>query len=69
MFSCLEQTDYAVLISDSWYAVTFDEWKPNLEEIKKKAKPAIYLMVGGRASPINIDGLKDDFPMKKINVW
>jgi len=52
--SCPEQTDYAVLISDSWYAVAFDEWKPNLEQIKKKAKLAIYLMVGGRASLIKL---------------
>jgi hypothetical protein len=23
------QTDYAVLISDNWNALAFDEWKPN----------------------------------------
>jgi len=52
--SCYQKTRFAVLITDSWDASAYDDWRWNIENIKGHSGIEIYLISGSKVSQINI---------------
>lgn len=50
---CPHKTNCAVFITDSWDALAWEDWKANLEQIKRQAHIEIYLLSGRNVSGIN----------------
>lgn len=51
---CVNETKHAILLTDSWDALAYNEWREFLLKINKVTIFDIYLMVGPKASKINI---------------
>jgi len=52
--SCFNKTRVAVLITDNWDVIAYDEWKANFQQIKSAAHIEIYLMSGPSVSEIHL---------------
>jgi hypothetical protein len=51
---CAERTHVAILIVDSWDADAVSDWKHNLTRIQSEAQLEIFMVNGGKVTPVSI---------------
>lgn len=51
---CVGHTKVAIIISDCWDSDVFDEWRDNIEHIKKDAEVLAFLISGGNITQMKI---------------
>jgi hypothetical protein len=51
---CIGKTQVAVILCDNWDSAVIDEWRFNIEQIKRHASVEAYLISGRNISPMQI---------------
>lgn len=51
---CPDVTRAAVLVSDSWDSAVFDEWRANVEQVKRRAHVRGYIVSAGKSTRMNL---------------
>ena len=51
---CPGVTRHAVMITDSWDAIVFDDWRANVERVKLDASVEVYMIKGKSVMPVPI---------------
>ena len=51
---CKNRTHAALLLTDNWDPIAYDDWMSNLKQIKNDAHIEIYLLAEGQASELKI---------------
>ena len=51
---CINVTDVAILITDSWDVKAYDEWRSNIKQIKKNAQVEVYIVNGKNITRMHI---------------
>ena len=49
---CVGHTHAAIMITDSWDTNAFEDWRANIEQIRRNSLVEIYLITAGRAARI-----------------
>ena len=49
---CVGHTHAAIMITDSWDTNAFEDWRANIEQIRRNSLVEIYLLTAGRAARI-----------------